>query len=248
MLRLEIPPFTSLHRRCPTLPPFILLSRACATRQGCGKSKLSVLYAATIEGDADTVADILAGTKLSPNWMVVDTKNTLLHLAAINNRHKVITTLIEAGANPNLRNIDGHTPLMCAAQRGAAHAAKALLRGEAKGSKRAQYNNTALHLAAKKGRADCVAVLVDGGCKMNVHGQNGYTPLLTAVQKGHAETVEVLLEKGANYKQTNAYGQDAISLARQSNEATLAVVQLFIEQQEAQKALSTSEPSEDWGQ
>ena len=198
------------------------------------------------------MADILTGTKLSPNWMVVGTKNTLMHLAAINNRHKVITALIEAGADPNLRNVDGHTPLMCAAQRGAAHAAKALLRGEAKGSRRARYNNTALHLAAKKGRADCVAVLVDGGCKMNVHGQNGYTPLLMAVQKGHAETVEVLLDKGANYRQTNAYGQDALALAKQSNEATLAVVQNFIEQQEAAAAQNgkdaLSEASEDWGQ
>ena len=58
----------------------------------------------------------------------VDGEGTLA-CAAINNRHKVIAALLEAGANPNLRNIDGHTPLMCASQRGAAKAAKALLDG-----------------------------------------------------------------------------------------------------------------------
>ena len=53
---------------------------------------------------------------------------------------------LAAGANSNLRNIDGHTPLMIAAARGGAKAAKALLEGGAKGSKRATYNNTAMHL------------------------------------------------------------------------------------------------------
>lgn len=187
----------------------------------------------------------LAGTKLSPDWMVGDTNNTLLHLAAINNRHKVIKVLIEAGANPNLRNIDGHTPLMCAAQRGAAKAAQALLEGDAKKHKLAAYDNTALHLAAKKGRADTVAVLVDGGCKMNVHGQNGYTPLLNAVQKGHAETVEILLEKGANPFVTNAYKQDAVMLSENSNEATQNVIKQFIERQASAKSLEEQEALED---
>ena len=44
--------FTSLHRRCPTLPPFILLSRVCDATGVPGW--LSVLYA-PLEGDADTV-------------------------------------------------------------------------------------------------------------------------------------------------------------------------------------------------
>lgn len=89
-----------------------------------------------------------------------------------------------------------------------------------------------------------MGVLIDGGCKMNVHGQNGYTPLLNAVQRGHAETVEVMLEKGARVDVTNAYGQDALALSEQSNEATRAVLRQYLEHQEEKRRSTNGGGSE----
>jgi len=197
-----------------------------ARHMGCGASKLHSLYQACIDGDVERVEDLLA-SGVSPHFLIPETNNTLLHLSAINDKGKVCKALIEAGANPNARNIDGHTPLMECSIRGGAKAAKALLDNGAKPNKRAAYRNTALHLASKKGRSDVVQVFCEAECKLGIRGQNGYTPLHYAVVKGHAETVQVLLEFGASPKQRNAYGQDCDELANvkgYSNDETRALL------------------------
>ena len=45
-------------------------------------------------------------------------RDTALHIAAANNKHELISFVMNAGADINARNAGGATPLLCAAQRG----------------------------------------------------------------------------------------------------------------------------------
>ena len=84
-----------------------------------------------------------------------------LRTAAESDNVEAIDTLIEAGANPNAKNLAGNTALHAAAYRGSVGAIRALLAAGALRNARNVYAATALDIAMREGRHDAARALRD---------------------------------------------------------------------------------------
>jgi len=157
------------------------------------------LMRAAEKGDLDSVERLLAGGPdvNARDWMG---KTALLH--SCENVHmdpQLIAILLAAGANPNLADRGGKTPLMSAALG---------LGGEDKAPAR-----TALR------------ELIGAGANANARTVTGGTALMDAAGEGDIEAVELLLKAGADVAAQTDGGRTALSLAQEYNR--LEVVQIL---------------------
>jgi ankyrin repeat protein len=118
---------------------------------------------------------------------------TLLHIAAYNEKLDVVEYLISKDAYFNVKDKLNGTPLHSAAEGGNYKVVKAVLAHiEKKHSGglskviNAKTNNgaTPLHLAAYNGKLSVVEPLINKGVNIDAKGRNGQTPLFYAVQGG----------------------------------------------------------------
>ena len=111
-------------------------------------------------------------------------KLTALHWASRCGHSSVIKTLAEAGANLNVLDVDGMTPLMRAAVEGRANVVVELIRAGADVSvvssrewSPVAAGSTALHFAAAKNNIECGVLLVEAGADMRTRNKNSKSPL-----------------------------------------------------------------------
>ena len=84
-----------------------------------------------------------------------------LRAAAESDDVDAIDALIEAGADPNAKNLAGNTALHAAAYRGSVGAIRALLAAGVLRNARYVYRATALDIAMREGRDDTTDALCD---------------------------------------------------------------------------------------
>ncbi len=137
--------------------------------------------------------------------------STALHAAARANNPELITALVEAGANVDALDLDGHTPLLVATgairmyvcdnvphQTFNAAAITALAAAGADLEARNSYGQTSLHLAAYWDRTAVIPTLVEAGADLAAPTVNGSTALHIALGRGYMATIALLAEAGAN--------------------------------------------------
>jgi cytohesin len=123
-----------------------------------------------------------------------------LHVAAEYGNLQIMDCLIKAGANVNVLDSDGATPLFCAVAQGETEAVIHLVENGADinlcecGSK----GRSPLHAAAESGNLEIMDCLIKAGANVNVQDSKGSTPLFCAVAKGKTEAVIHLIENGAD--------------------------------------------------
>ena len=131
--------------------------------------------------------------------------------------HKdIAAALLEARANPDLKDQQGRTPLHRAwAFRlpGYEEEIKLLLANHADANSQDRSGRTVLSYAAEASNTDIAAALLDAKADPNLKDQNGQTPLFYAVQ-GHKEMVELLLAKGANPNARDHSGNTPLTEAK----------------------------------
>lgn len=127
--------------------------------------------------------------------------------------------LIEAGADANVRDEQGETPLHAAVRRQKDDALIAqLVAGGADVSARDALGNTPLHTAAWWGKDSAVRTLLGLGAPVNARNTRGDTPLCVALQCETAypgcdytlARVRALLEGGADVHAANELGRTAL--------------------------------------
>ncbi|XP_078689136.1 uncharacterized protein LOC144920681 [Branchiostoma floridae x Branchiostoma belcheri] len=118
--------------------------------------------------------------------------------AARNGNVKLVLRLLEAGAEVDKTDKDGHTPLLLAANEGHGDVVQKLLKAGANVNRAKQDGVTPLIIAACKGHVEVVQQLLKAGAEVNRADVNGFTPLFTAAQEGHVEVVQQLLKAGAD--------------------------------------------------
>ena len=133
---------------------------------------------------------------------------TLLHLASVHARDStVISALVRAGTDVDVRDRFGHTPLHEAAEFGTPAAVRALLNAGADPRAKVRKlgpsfdsrgDRTPLHLAASNPNPDVAALLLAAGAHVDAPERRGYTPLHTAARNPNPELAKLLLEAGAN--------------------------------------------------
>lgn len=84
---------------------------------------------------------------------------TTLFNAVLKNRTHMISVLIRAGVDPDVRNIEGMTPLMAAAEIGAAEMARLLIENGADPGMVDDMGETAHDIAMRLGHTDVARVL-----------------------------------------------------------------------------------------
>ena len=129
--------------------------------------------------------------------------------------------LLDNGAQVDVRDEDGNTPLILAAK-GASRPETIQLLIE-KGAKVNARNNdgwTPLMIAARGSGWQYIQLLIKKGAEVNVRNNDGWTPLMIAARWcNNSEIILWLLDNGADATAENKLGKKAIYLARNYNNA-----------------------------
>lgn len=134
-----------------------------------------------------------------------------------------VMTLLEAGADPNRRSLNGETPLGRAVIGAHARVAARLLEAGADVNALAANGQTPLIIAVRTGNTDTVEVLLGAGADVNRRErETGNTALMYAANSGFADLVERLLAVGADVDAKARDGWTAIQAAEMVGETAIA--------------------------
>lgn len=149
-------------------------------------------------------------------------KDNSILTEAIGYGHKeVVRLLLDAGANVNVQDSIGFTPLMEAAQQGDKEIVKMLIDAGADVEAKAGFGQTALWYVMPDNRknkfliAELISTLIKAGADPNNTDTLGDSILIEAVRQGYGEAVQILLNAGANI---NAIGQNGCTALMKAKE------------------------------
>jgi ankyrin repeat protein len=176
---------------------------------------------------------------------------TPLHYAAMFGHRKTIEMLVAGGADPNVADQDGVTPLQYASKRRRASIVE-LLRGlgAREGGLQEAANaddvgrvyellaegadidapglgGTSLHVAAAKGHLAVVRILLDAGADIEAVAEpNGARPLHAAAMNDYASVARFLIERGASVEARDNEGRTPLLVAARFGNAGAAAALL----------------------
>ncbi|CAB0043661.1 unnamed protein product [Trichogramma brassicae] len=148
------------------------------------------------DGTADTFFEILDELNRSVEIDARDNEggNTPLHLAARNGHAQLVELLLRRGADPNLANDFGSTPLHFICSRAKNDELVDTLFGKLDELLTTKFlevdaqdasGNSPLHLALKRGNEHLMELLLEHGADANLSNLNGTTPLHVIAKRGH---------------------------------------------------------------
>jgi|GEM_PF-2427493 len=194
------------------------------------------LHGAAAAGNAKELGELL-----SANPAITDVPDlfgyTALHRAA--EAGQLVTTdillrtisLTRIAADPNVKAVDGATPLTLAVQSGNRELVALLIENSAKVSARGVGGATPLHIAAWTGQVEIMRLLLDHGAWVNAPDYaNENTPLHLAVAMGQIESANLLLSRGARsaINRKNQSNQTPLLLCANSRQCTLEMLHLLL--------------------
>ncbi len=153
--------------------------------------------------------------------------DSLLIIAAVENKPDIVRYLLQRGAMVDYANINGSTALGLAAWKGHTEIAKMLIEKGAKLDVQNKNGDTALTLAAAHGHAEIAKFLIEKGVKLDVQSKNGNTALIVAAAEGRTEIAKLLIVKGAKFDLQISGGETALILA--ANKGHTEIARLLIE-------------------
>lgn len=215
--------------RCP------LLCR-CTSRAMGGRSLERELRDAVRRGSASEVQALLAAG-VDPNLLVDNSSRngvTLLHVAAdllLDGWEKaagadpaIVRALLAAGANTEVREATGRTPLCYAAYAGRVAVVRELLAAGADVNARTTSGKNSLMEVARRGHGSVLEMLLAAGADPAMGREK---PLAAAAFRGQAAVVSALLAAGVAADARDAAGRTALMYAAMQGHA--AVVSAVLE-------------------
>ncbi|KAG5276639.1 hypothetical protein AALO_G00107960 [Alosa alosa] len=124
-------------------------------------------------------------------------RHTPLHLAVVNKHLLCVQCLLEAGADPNIANDLGETPLYRACEKPTEEIVELLLMFGAKVSQASIEGVTPLHEAVRNKNLDICNLLVRARANIRARNTYGVEPLFMAAQVGSTEVITLLATYGA---------------------------------------------------
>ncbi|RDL33311.1 uncharacterized protein BP5553_08750 [Venustampulla echinocandica] len=121
-----------------------------------------------------------------------------LILAAERNHVNVLTSLLDGGADPNLKDTRGGTAILRAAEEGHMEALQILIDLKADLTFTDEDSRTVVHVASEGGHIDVLELLKDHPVEVNARDKYGLTPFHRACHAGQLEAGRYLLELGAD--------------------------------------------------
>jgi len=157
------------------------------------------LYIASINGNIKMMQFLLdAGANI--NKIKDSSGNTVLLTLSMSRSLKIncIELLLKYGADPNVKNKEGLTPLCCACMYRNIHVVHLLLTYGAQVNCIDGYSSSILHYSIQKGNYQITEMLINCGADVNVQNKFGETSLLQAIKAGRIDLAKLLLDAGAN--------------------------------------------------
>lgn len=153
-------------------------------------------FLAVVKNQGDEVSAMLKKNKklvksLNP------TGNTPLMVASNTGHPKIVTILLENGADVNAKTIMGRTALHMAAGQNRMEVVKILLAKRADVNARNENLGTPLHAAAVGQHPEMVTYLLDHGAELNAKTKLDITPVIVALAKGYKDVAKILIDRGA---------------------------------------------------
>ena len=194
----------------------LLLEKSSVDVNALDAEGRTALHTAVISGHVNVVEEILKHPQVEVDTLD-DVGTGSIHFAAFSHNLGILDRLLNAGADLNLQDAHGYTPLHVGAANGhigvlaTLHSRPGLNYGG-----RTRGNATALHLAAVAGQSIAVAFLIERpGLDVNAAGDFGLTALHLATLAGHLETVKNLLRAfSINVYAVDNEGRTASDIAR----------------------------------
>ena len=181
----------------------------------------TILHHALLEGDGNlackllragadpTVKDHLGSTpltlRLKSENKSIKNRTLLHHLCCEEGNFEVMVELLQAGADANLKDGNGYTPLMLALRYINDNCASRILHAFCDFQHEisncvnsSSLHISILHIAAEYNKAKCVELLIAKGADLLVKNSNGKNPLHIACMKGHSNLVAYLLNRSVH--------------------------------------------------
>ncbi len=162
-------------------------------------------------------AIFLLALLLSSVSQVRATPNDDLIEASMLGRLSALKRALSRGADVNLRDDIGRTPLMWTAMTGHPRIARYLIKVGARVDTHDDGKWTALMQAADYGHDNVVKVLLHAGASVNAENNAGWTALMIAAEGGYPEMAEDLIQHKANVNAKNKSGKTALMIAAQND-------------------------------
>jgi len=163
------------------------------------KYSCSALYSAILAGHMEVAKELLKKGK-SLNLLNAKNKETALMAAVKKNNEKLVDLLVDAGADVNIENKKGVTPLILASWEGNLNILKKLVSGGADVNHADNKGQTSLMDAAEKGHSDIVSGYWALGVDVDAKNAKGETAFELALREGHQEIYLFLEERMSNQK------------------------------------------------
>ncbi len=170
--------------------------------------------------DSPAIASVLLARRANPQKGDKE-GNTPLHRAILNENWELADVLIQKGADVNVENDDGNTPINVAQT---VRAVQYLLEKGADPTRSDEGGNTILHKAAMSGDCAMIEVLLKSRkINVNVENENGNTPLNFTCS---AEAAQLLLAHLANPTIADENGNTPLHHATEVEDIDLMIVLL----------------------
>ncbi|XP_062512831.1 ankyrin repeat and sterile alpha motif domain-containing protein 1B-like isoform X2 [Corticium candelabrum] len=195
------------------------------------------LHLAAWKGDVD-IARLLVHR--GPSKATVNDQNvngaTALHSAAQHGHSGVIALLLQAGADPTLRNVKQESALDLSSQYDRLECVKLLLAHQPNLVLQNSKRHTPIHLAAKNGHKDMVELLLKHGMDVNVKTHSG-SCLHDASLYGRVDVVQLLLKHEIDLGITGSSGSTAIDILDGHNSQKAADIRKLLQEYAVNKGL-----------
>ena len=108
-----------------------------------------------------------------------------------------VKLLLKKGADVNMQNLLGETPLITASRRGNYEVVKLLIENGAKVDLQKNAGLSALMSASENGHCEVAKLLIENGAKVDMQDNDRWSALISASKNGHCEVAKLLIQKGA---------------------------------------------------
>lgn len=175
---------------------------------------VDIAYHAIAEGDDELIERLLAAN----GWLVEaweENDRSLLHLAVDEGLFRIVTLMLDAGADTEMEDSWGETPLFSAVRNGDLDMAVMLLDHGASVVHPNRFGMTPLTAAARvvDGSVDMMRLLIERGADVNAATMEGSTSLHQAAWAGSVEGITLLLESGARTDAVDSDGRTPADVA-----------------------------------
>ena len=209
---------------------WVLLKNGADPNATNNEGDTPLIVAAKMEPPQIGVIDalLIRGDTKKANPDIQNLKGETALISAVSKGHShidVVEKILNAGANPDLKNNSGCGALTKAAKYGLDDMTRLL---EERGASLDEFKDGMLREAAKYGHATYIKQLLPKKPAINGHSSSrGDTALHKAIRRKHAEVVKLLLENGADPKAQNFKGTTPVELATEIGDKKIIDILLF---------------------